>query len=347
MANFNYRKYTESDNVKKAKTSLDNQLANAPGAYQSAYTTQLNDTLNKINNREPFSYDLNADPMYQMYKDSYIQNGKLAAANVMGQAASLTGGYGNSYAATVGNQAFQQSLAQLNDRVPELYQMAMNKYQMEGDDLRSMYSILADREGTDYSRYRDTVGDYQTELARLTDAYNNERQWDYGLYSDDYGRAYDNFRANIADEQDARDYAESVRQFNENLALDKARQAEAVRQYNEQMAYQRERDAISDQQYYASLAAKNTYNSTPKASAAPTLSISDKDKIITRLQKYKDAGDRAGAENYLDTFSEYDGETIAALFTSVFGTSTEEEKKETTKKSEPIRHRYTGVQEYR
>ena len=38
---------------------------------------------------------------------------------------------------------------------------------------------------------------------------------------------------------------ESIRQYNESLALQKAQQEESVRQYNEQMAYQKQQDALS------------------------------------------------------------------------------------------------------
>lgn len=74
-----------------------------------------------------FNYDFNADALYQQYKDKYIQQGQLAMADTMGQAAAMTGGYGNSYAATVGNQAYQAQMQNLNDIVPELYNLAYSK----------------------------------------------------------------------------------------------------------------------------------------------------------------------------------------------------------------------------
>ena len=67
---FSYNNYQESDAVKQAKTSLDTQLSQKPGAYQSQWQTQLNDTMNKILNRDKFSYDLNGDALYQQYKAS-------------------------------------------------------------------------------------------------------------------------------------------------------------------------------------------------------------------------------------------------------------------------------------
>jgi hypothetical protein len=229
---FKQNPYQESDTVKQAQATLNEHLAQKPGAYQSQWQTQLNDTMNKIMNREKFSYDLNGDALYQQFKDKFIQQGKMASADVMGQAAAMTGGYGNSYAATVGNQAYQASLQNLNDIVPELYQMALDRYNQEGQELLNQYGILGDRENTDYGRYRDTVSDYNTERNYLSGRYDSERNYDYGKYSDDrnfnYGKysddksyAYNEHRNAIADEQWQKQFDEAMRQYNENMAFQK------------------------------------------------------------------------------------------------------------------------------
>ena len=62
----------------------------------------------------------------------------------MGQAAAMTGGYGNSYAQSVGQQAYNAQLDKLNDVIPELYQLAYDKYANEGQDLYNKYSLAAD-----------------------------------------------------------------------------------------------------------------------------------------------------------------------------------------------------------
>ena len=40
--------------------------------YAGSYDQQLQEIYDKIQNREPFSYDVNADPLYQAYKDQYM-----------------------------------------------------------------------------------------------------------------------------------------------------------------------------------------------------------------------------------------------------------------------------------
>ena len=187
---FEYDKYEESDTVKNAEAALNAQLAQKPGAYQSQWQSQLDDTINKILNREKFSYDLNGDALYQQYKDKYIQQGKMAMGDAIGQASAMTGGYGNSYAQSVGQQQYQASLENLNDIVPELYQMAYDKYNQEGQDLYNQYSMLGAQEEQDYGRYRDSVSDWQSERDYLAGRYDSERDFDYSKYDNERDFAY-------------------------------------------------------------------------------------------------------------------------------------------------------------
>ena len=223
MATYEKKEYIESDAVRQAKANLEAQQAMKPGAYQSQWQRGLNDILQKIQNREPFTYDLNGDALYQQYKDRYIQQGQQAMMDTMGQAAALTGGYGNSYAQTVGQQTYQGHLQGLNDKIPELYQLALGKYQMEGDDLMSQYGLMADREQSDYGRYRDSMSDFMTELNRLQGIYDSERSYDYGKYSDDRNFTYQQERDRIADEQWMREFEEAKRQYDQQFALTAAK----------------------------------------------------------------------------------------------------------------------------
>ena len=53
--------------------------------YRSRWQEQLQGITEKILNREHFSYDLNGDALYQQYKDRYIQQGRQAMMDTMGQ----------------------------------------------------------------------------------------------------------------------------------------------------------------------------------------------------------------------------------------------------------------------
>lgn len=211
--------YQESDVVKQAQEMLKQQMQNKPGGYQSQWQDTLNAILTKIQNREPFSYDLNGDALYQQYKDRYVQQGQQAMMDTMGQAAALTGGYGSSYAQNVGQQAYQGYLQGLNDKVPELYQLALDQYNQEGNDLYNQFSVIGQQENQDYGRYRDTVSDYDTELNRLYNQYLNEREYDYGRYSDDLNLQYQLERDKIADAQWKAEFDEAKRQYDQQYAL--------------------------------------------------------------------------------------------------------------------------------
>lgn len=117
------------------------------GNANTPYIEKLNSLYDQIMNRKPFQYDLNGDLLYRQMADQYTQLGRQASADAMGQAAALTGGYGNSYATQVGNQANQQYLTMLNQNVPELWDRAYQAYLNEGDQLLQQYELAAAHPG--------------------------------------------------------------------------------------------------------------------------------------------------------------------------------------------------------
>ena len=129
--------------------------------YQSPWEDQLRETANKIINREKFSYDLNGDALYKQYKDRYTQQGRQAMMDTMGQAQAMTGGYGNSYAQSVGQQTYQGYMQGLTDKIPTLYQIALDKYTNEGNQMRDNMNLMMQQENLEYGRFRDQVGDQQ------------------------------------------------------------------------------------------------------------------------------------------------------------------------------------------
>lgn len=187
--------YTPSDAVTQAEALLQQHLSQKPGEYKSTWSGQLADTVNQILNREDFSYNLNEDALYQQLKDQYVMLGQQASMDAMGRAAAMTGGYGNSYAQSVGQQAYQGYLQGLNDKIPELYQLAIDQHNQEGQEMYDRASLLAGMNEQEYGRYRDTVSDYYTELNYLNEnaKYMSETEYQralndfnikYGSYSD-------------------------------------------------------------------------------------------------------------------------------------------------------------------
>ena len=115
--------------------------------------------------------------------------------DTMGRAAALTGGYGSSYAQSVGQQQFDAYLRRLADVLPQTYGMALDAYRAEGDELQRRYDLTAGLEKSDYERYLDSLGQYNRDLALaradVDDAREALRYGDETAYSravDDYNR---------------------------------------------------------------------------------------------------------------------------------------------------------------
>ena len=264
---FAYQSYGESDIVQQARELLSQHSATKPGEYVSAWQDEADAYLSQYQNRDPFSYDFNSDALYNQYKDQYIQQGKMAMMDTMGQAATMTGGYGNSYAQTVGQQAYNQQLGQLNQIMPELYGMALDRYTQEGQQLLDMYGLYMDKDAQDYARYQDGLNNWYTQLQYLTDSYENERAYDYDKYSADRSLAYDDYSTGRSQAYD--DYWNTIN-----------------------MDYQKSRDTIADARYEqeradaAAAAAAKTYSSgTSKEDKVSYLKMEAGDTAYNTLMK--------------------------------------------------------------
>ncbi|MBP5725941.1 MAG: hypothetical protein J6Y48_02585 [Clostridia bacterium] len=243
--------YQAGQQVQNAQQQMQNVQAQKPATYNSKYSAQLDSILQQVTNPEKFKYSFNGDELFKSYADLYTQKGKQASLDSMGQAAALTGGYGNSYAQQAGNQQYQQYLLGLYDKGMDLYDRAYQRYLGDQEQRQNAYNMLANADQTDYGRYRDTVGDWQNELDYWTNMYNTESDRDYSRYGDqrDYWTQLAQVEnADYRSEQERQEairqfnmnYEEQQRQFNENLA-------ETRRQFDEKYEYEK----MSEQQKYA------------------------------------------------------------------------------------------------
>ena len=249
-------------------TAKDN--VNNYGPFQYSNQEQYQAVMDKILSREDFTYDLNGDALYQQYKDKYIKQGKMAMGDAIGQASAMTGGYGNSYAQSVGQQAYQAQLDNLNDIVPELYQMALDKYNMDGQELYNQFGML----GADYEREH---GVYQDGYNRLMDAL-GIAQGDYYNGADMHYTEQDN-RNSVASKEF--DDAMSIWQNNNDEAWRQAEWAEDQRRYEiEDEWKQKEFDAK-----YSNSSSGNTTETAPDKNTTPN---KDKDTDPDKDDKPKD-----------------------------------------------------------
>lgn len=157
---------TEEEKRRKNPYAVDgdtvyDRLRSDRPTYAATYEQPLADLYQRITTRPGFQYDVTADPLYQQYKGQYIQQGKLAMRDTMGQAAALTGGYGSTYGQQVGQQAYDAYLQKLGDVVPDLYSAAYGRYADEGDRLMQQYALLGQQRDDEYTRYRNELADWQ------------------------------------------------------------------------------------------------------------------------------------------------------------------------------------------
>ena len=165
-------------------TTSQEHLQYKPEAFSWEEQETLDKKTQEYLDRKPFAYDVANDPMYKQYKEQYAGLGNLAMQDAMGQTAALTGGYGNSYAQTAGQQTYQNYLNQVNQIVPDLYANAQNTYEAEGNRLYNEIALLENQKASAYTAYQNDLNDWynylnvlqtQEEIARENDRW--ERQF--------------------------------------------------------------------------------------------------------------------------------------------------------------------------
>lgn len=276
--------YNKAPQVTEYYNRLQDYENNMPDEYESKYTGMIDDILDSIVNRPKFEYgsaELNADPLYQMYADSYKRNAQLAMRDTMANATALSGGYGTSYAQSVGQQAYDATMAGLNDRALDFYDRAYGRYQDELQDLYNQMGVVTGLDATDYNRYRDEVSDYFTNRDYYNNRYNQEYGYDYGQYQDQL----------------------AMQQWAEEYAWQQAQADQAQANWQAEMDFQREQFEWQKQQEAAAAAraaassrsrssggSSGTENETGSGFLPWTLRIADDlaNGKITQLEAYEE-----------------------------------------------------------
>ena len=162
--------------------------------YENTFAQQQKDLLDRILNREDFSWSKETDPQWSSYKKSYLREGDRATANALAKASAASGGRPSSYAVNAAAQAGDYYATKLNDVIPTLYQQAYERYLDEYNMKLKDLNTVNQQEQLDYAKYLDRLGQFNT-----------DRGFAYQNYADDYDR----LRSQLADVQgqDQIDYA--------------------------------------------------------------------------------------------------------------------------------------------
>ena len=261
--------FTIPSAVVEADMWLSGQLEKIQSG-KTSYSDDVKAMLDKIMNREKFSYDVDKDPLFQQALASAMNSGKQAMQDTIGQASALTGGYGSTYATSAGNQAYNAFIEDAYDNLPQYYQMAMEAYQMEGDEMYRQFGMLSELDDKEFNRnvtaydatyqhrnqmyneaytqFRDSKSDAYAMAnlqlnehgQRVNDMYNlysaTSNQADkmyereYNSWADSINNAWKEIELYNSDAWADKNFDEGVRQYEQNFA-------EQKRQHDQQMSY--------------------------------------------------------------------------------------------------------------
>ena len=190
---------------------LDKQLGYGSFSYgekQPEYTNRYDDTiqdlLGQIVNRKDFSYDPENDQLYSQYRKQYAREGQRATQDALGAAAAASGGIPSSYAVSAASQAGDYYASQMTDKIPELYQLAYNKYMNDYNMKLSDLGAVQGAEQSDYDKYLNELQQYNT-----------NRNFDYQTWADAYSRiANDVQTASALEQLDYTKYLNELNQYN-------------------------------------------------------------------------------------------------------------------------------------
>lgn len=130
------------------------------------YTSRFQGEIDKLNeeyNNKQFSYDPSSDSAYQDYFKMMQASGQKAMRDTMGKATALTGGYGNSYATTVGQQVYNDYIAQASGAQEDFYDRALSRFATEQSMLKDKINNYERLEANDKAQWEE---DYAKDLAK-------------------------------------------------------------------------------------------------------------------------------------------------------------------------------------
>ena len=293
--------YKPSEAVQTAQQNMQTVQQQKPQSFTSKYGAQLDNILAQIQGTQPFKYEFNSDGLFKSYADLFTQQAKQASQNAMGQAAALTGGYGNSYAQAAGNQAYQQAILPLYDRGMELAQMARANYDKDRGDLYNQLGALQGMDESEYGRYRDTVSDWRQDEQNAMDMYRDERDFGYQDYANmlDYwnnqARAENaDYRADQDEDYRRENMIQNQQQFETTTKMEYDQLAEKVREFDASMSEdQRQYNAKMAASWVSDILANGQIPSMELLAMAG-LSYEDAQKLVAQVQA---AGGGAGGKD--------------------------------------------------
>jgi hypothetical protein len=261
---------TAKNNYMNATTDADkaywnnyaNNIRKQDGYYSGATGSDLSPVLNLPSyesfNYKDFSYDVDNDPLYQMYSDKYAREGQSAGEKVLANLSSATGGIPSSYAAAANAQTQQAYAQKAADIVPILEQQAYDRYNTEkAFDYQDYLNKLNYDAQNAEAKYNAMWQDKQYGDTMAQQSLDNDyrlAQFEYDKYLNDLDEAYRQQTFDWNKQVDQRNYDYGVSQDSIQNALswdDNKRlweQFNYTKQQNELSKEEQEKQAQQEQE---------------------------------------------------------------------------------------------------
>lgn len=181
-----------------------NGLLEQLSSGRTSYTDQIDSLMSEIISKDKFEYDADSDALFQQALASAMFSGKTAMQDTIGQASALTGGYGSTYATTAGNHAYNAYIQDAYASIPDYYQLALEAYQMEGQEMYDQLAMLSNADATEYGRLYDS---WNANFANAQNMYNQE----YGAWQDSVSNALN--MANLQMQEQAQAFDQAYRTY--------------------------------------------------------------------------------------------------------------------------------------
>lgn len=170
-----YMPQTQADRVISEYEKKNNIPTNAGvlDDVDERYGSVQADALKKVLQRDGFSYNPEDDALYKSYKDQYTRNAEEAFRRILNENnTSVTGATGAVLSEALAAQS--QELQKLNDKIPELYNDAYNRYlqqdSLNRDDLDIVTKLANDYYNKKYTENRDQIDDtYRSQQAERSE----------------------------------------------------------------------------------------------------------------------------------------------------------------------------------
>lgn len=176
---------------------FDNSWQNSPvpsaSKYVSPFSGKIDNGISNLENMK-FSYNPESDPLYQAYKKMYNREGDRALKSTLSSVSAAQGGI-SSYASQAAQQASNYYAQQLTDKIPELEQLAYQKYRDDYNNDFNLVNLYKTLDDTGYNRYADARDyaykeNYDNRYFKYLDDTRNDsnehwqKEYDRNIYND-------------------------------------------------------------------------------------------------------------------------------------------------------------------